>query len=201
MARYYIRIANQLLVEEVGFAENTSKGFVMLTADLNVKLRFCHKGKGAEDFTRLLKEGIVQSTPEAQESLDELSGAKPRRRSQYKDSGRYEPSPGNNPARKLAEMANGLKDCLSDVLDDREKVCNDRIKMAKAFRAFAVMGDLDSGMKLLSFVDDLDGAGQDALDAAADEAWFLCQKVEKMTGKIARVAGGGKAGGDEEDVE
>ena len=39
MARYSIRMANQLLVEEVNFAENQNKWFVMLTADVNsVKL-------------------------------------------------------------------------------------------------------------------------------------------------------------------
>jgi len=201
MARYYIRIANQLLVEEVGFGENSTKGFVMLTADINVKLRYCHKGRGAEDFTRLLKEGIVQSTPEAQESLEELE-EKPRRKSIGNKDAHYNSSsnvsPGNNPVRKLAEMANGLKDCLSDVLDDREKVCNDRMKMAKAFKQFAVLGDLDSGMKLLSFVEDLDSGEQDALDAAADEAWFLCQKVDKLTNKLARAAGVGR---EEDETE
>jgi hypothetical protein len=50
-------------------------------------------------------------------------------------------------------------------------------------------------MKLLSFVDDLDGAEQDALDAAADEAWFLCQKVEKSVGKMTREVGGEDEGG------
>jgi hypothetical protein len=42
-ARYYIRMANQLLVEDENFGQD-SKGFVMLTADLNVKLKTCHKG-------------------------------------------------------------------------------------------------------------------------------------------------------------
>jgi hypothetical protein len=189
-ARYYIRIANQLLVEEVGFAENANKGFVMLTADLNVKLRCCHKGKGCEDFLRLMKEGIVQSTPDAAATAaqDVEDGKSPSSRQSkgYKD-GRGDTG---GAARKLAEMARGLKDCLSDVLDDREKVCNDRSKMAKAFKAFALMGDLDSGMKLLGFVDDLDVAEQDALDAAADEAWFLCQKVEKGALKILKSEGG-----------
>ena len=39
MARYFIRLANRLLVEEVNLAENQNKWFVMLTADVNsVKL-------------------------------------------------------------------------------------------------------------------------------------------------------------------
>jgi len=44
-----------------------SKGFVMLTADVNVRLIHCSKGRGQEDFNRLVNEGQVQSTPAAQE--------------------------------------------------------------------------------------------------------------------------------------
>ena len=31
--------------------------FVILTADMNLKLISCHKGKGADDFNRLINEG------------------------------------------------------------------------------------------------------------------------------------------------
>ena len=57
MCRYYIRIANQLLVEDKDSGQD-SRGFVILTADLNLKLVSCHKGKGVDDFTRLINEGI-----------------------------------------------------------------------------------------------------------------------------------------------
>jgi hypothetical protein len=195
MARYFIKIANQLLVEEVGFADNQAKGFVMLTADVNVKLRYCHKMKGAEEFDRLIKEGTVQSAPEASEvtmahsllplslcaappystacyyvahrctnsshslslflspslqSLkEEVEGASNKkgddRKSRNKDKdvtsggkGGGDVGGGGNVSavavRRLGEMTKGLKDSLSDVLDDREKVCNDRAKMAKAFK-------------------------------------------------------------------
>ena len=61
-ARYFVRMANQLLVEDEGFGQD-SKGFVMLTADLNVRLRWCHKGRGAEDFLRLITDNLTQYTP------------------------------------------------------------------------------------------------------------------------------------------
>jgi hypothetical protein len=63
-ARYYIRIANHILVEDED-SENGIKVYVMLVADLNVKLLHCHKGRGLEDFTRLASEGVVQHAPEA----------------------------------------------------------------------------------------------------------------------------------------
>ena len=63
-ARYYICIANHILVEDED-SENGIKVYVMLVADLNVKLLHCHKGRGLEDFTRLASEGVVQHAPEA----------------------------------------------------------------------------------------------------------------------------------------
>jgi hypothetical protein len=72
IARYYIRMANQLLVEDLEYEEQdqdhqNSKGFVIITADLNVRLLHCHKNKGIEDYYRLINEGIVSFTPEAEE--------------------------------------------------------------------------------------------------------------------------------------
>ena len=70
-ARYYIRISNQLLVEdnvpqydEQGHAVSGG-GLVIVTADMNVRLLTCHKGRGLEDFNRLILDGVVQSSPEA----------------------------------------------------------------------------------------------------------------------------------------
>ena len=45
--RYYIRIANQLLVEDEEDVEG--KGFVMLTADINVRLKKSLREKGKEE--------------------------------------------------------------------------------------------------------------------------------------------------------
>jgi hypothetical protein len=72
-ARYFVRMANQLLVEDEGFGPE-SKGFVMLTADLNVRLRWCHKGRGAEDFLRLITDNLTNCTPDAAASA-EISAA------------------------------------------------------------------------------------------------------------------------------
>ncbi len=62
-AKYFFRMANQLLVEE---GEN---GLLILLADANVRLKYCHKGRGAEDFLRLITEGLVQYSEEALESV------------------------------------------------------------------------------------------------------------------------------------
>lgn len=70
-ARYYIRIANQLLVEdrdtENNGEDNHTKGYVIITADMNVRLLYCHKNRGIEDFARLVNEGTVSYTDEALE--------------------------------------------------------------------------------------------------------------------------------------
>jgi hypothetical protein len=175
-ARYFIRIANQLLVEDEGFGQD-NKGFVMLTADLNVRLQWCHKAKGADDFARLIRDGLVQSTPDALDSTEAQDEGKARSRSEKKG------VPGGNdrhPSRKVAEMSRSLKECLSDVLDDRERLNSERKKFGTMFKAFSLMGDLDSGLKLLSFIEESEnGSDQDALDHTADESWYLCQKIEK----------------------
>lgn len=64
-AWYYIRMTNQVLAEDKGFLDK--KCFVIVTADQNLKLLNCRKGKGIEDFARLIDEGVVQSSPKAAE--------------------------------------------------------------------------------------------------------------------------------------
>jgi hypothetical protein len=66
-AWYYIRMTNQLLVEDENFQHQESRAFVLITADKNLKLLNCHKGKGIDDFARLIDEGVVQSSPKAAE--------------------------------------------------------------------------------------------------------------------------------------
>jgi hypothetical protein len=61
-----------LLVEDKEVGQDT-RGFVILTADLNLKLLACHKNKGLDDFNRLVMEGSVQSTPEALAAAKEVS--------------------------------------------------------------------------------------------------------------------------------
>lgn len=189
IARYFIRIANQLLVEDEDFG-NDSRGFVMLTADQNVRLKRCHKGKGIEDFNRLVTEGLVQSVPGAVEaSLANVD---------YKGAIKQSiPTSANSsapPIRRVADMSRTLRECLSDLLDEREQMLTEKSKVAKAFHMFALNGDLDAGLKLMMHVDDLNAKERrkvnenepDQMEAAADEAWHLSQRLEKTVAKMLK---------------
>ena len=123
IARYYIQIANQLLVEDEDFGQD-ARGFVMLTADVNVRLHLCQKGKGIDDFVRLISENLVQSIPSALDNSKKLSGAHTSS-SNSRDHGgnggakRQDSSSsasglaGMTPARKLMEMSRGMRECGS----------------------------------------------------------------------------------------
>ena len=60
LSRYYIRIANQLLVEDDDDSEG--KGFVMLTADINVKLKKSLKERGKKEAECTIYEFCVICT-------------------------------------------------------------------------------------------------------------------------------------------
>lgn len=200
-ARYYIRIANQLLVEDKDSGQD-ARGFVILTADLNLKLITCHKNKGIDDFNRLINEGTVQASPEATEAaknyVSSPSGGSPvsdwnkKTKSKFNDN----LSPENNatsipPVRKLSDMSRGLRECLGDVLDDREKIKKTTLDLANMFNTFTLEGDLDVGMKLFDMFEKIkekeSGDNKDdKMEAAADEAWYLSQKIEKSLVKVVR---------------
>jgi len=171
-------MANQLLVEDEGFGQD-NKGFVMLTADLNVRLRWCHKGKAAEDFIRLIQDNLTQGSPEAIASADVALST------QSSGANAVDPertiTSSSIPTRKLAEMTRNLRENLASVLDEREKLHEDRKKLSKIFTSFALDGDLDSGMKLMTFSAEIDGKEKvrDPMDSAVEETWALCQKLEK----------------------
>ncbi len=160
-ARYYIRIANQLLVEDKDFGQDT-RGFVILTADLNVRLLSCHKGRGAEDFHRLINENTVQSSPEAAEAAQQalVTAATPSKSTSNQDSAWAAPSNGDRPkgpaaankkeappapdnkdavpsVRKLTDMSRGLRECLVDVVEDRERSKKEALRVADMYRSFA----------------------------------------------------------------
>mmetsp|Transcript_10657 Transcript_10657/g.17939 ORF Transcript_10657/g.17939 Transcript_10657/m.17939 type:complete len:446 (-) Transcript_10657:252-1589(-) len=237
-ARYYIRIANQLLVEDKDMGQD-ARGFVIITADLNLKLLKCHKSKGVEDFQRLVNEGLVQSSTEASEYAKNLAsptgtpaapahhgggdgtgnhsstsaaavgGAKGAPGAEFPDS----PLKGTalTPAGKLADMSTSLRECIGDLLDDRDRIKADNVQMAEMFQAFALSGDLDEGMKLFDkFSGIKDKADKqlaaqmsdmnlnpaeeeddedDKMEAVADDAVYLSQKLERNLGKIARSGG------------
>lgn len=207
-ARYYIRIANQLLVEDKDFSAE-SKGFVILSADMNLKLLNCHKNRGVDDFHRLINEGIVQSSPSAAEAAKSSLATESRTQSTDdlldKKGLRPEGSNGSEvqhpPIRKLVDLSINLKECVGDILDDRDEKKKEQLQLAKMFQAFALEGDLEEGMKLedkFSFIKEQAEASkngkvheEDKIEAAVDDAWYLMQRLEKSLTKMLRSTTGG----------
>ena len=185
-ARYFVRMANQLLVEDEGFGQD-SKGFVMLTADLNVRLRWCHKGRGAEDFLRLITDNLCQCTPDASTSADIPAVTQKDR------DGGLASSTSSAPVslKKIATMSKALRENFVDIMDERDHLHEDRKRLAKIFKSFALDGDLDAGLKLWEFTEDVEtkekskDQNKDRMDRTVEEAWTLCQKVEKGMSKAA----------------
>ena len=180
MARYYIRIANQLLLEDMD--AKGARGFVMLTADLNVKLKKCLKGKGKEDYVRLIEDGIVQCGPDA---LTEDDGKS------HKNKIDSSSMISNAVINKVEDMAKALKECVSDLLDEREAFTSERLKMAGIFKSFALDGDLDAGMTLLDQMSKIAEKEKnkssnkvaedddDYMEVVAEDTWHLVNKIEK----------------------
>ena len=225
-ARYFIRMANQLLVEDQSVnidqgAESTApvKGYVMITADLNVKLCACNRNRGFEDFQRLIGEGITSYSPEAYDAV--LSSA----RGSTDDNGSL-----NNPTvasvRKLSDITNGLKDAVNDLLEERDKLNEEKTAFADLYYNFTLNGNLDSGLALMSNVEHIlnrsyfndEKANNKERDAnfrehafsqLADETTFQMQKLEKGMMKLVQIAtaeangdlsGRGSQGGNEMDI-
>ena len=208
-ARYYIRIANQILVEDDEMGVD-AKGFVMITADVNVRLHHCSKGKGQEDFNRLVNEGQVQSTPsgkeEAQQPImgnmtDSLisdvmrpsgNSSSSSRRNGADDHGMHVDAASLH---KVLDMSKDLKECMAELLEERERTVADRRKMARAFVAFTTEGNLDAGYTLATqmegIIDKEESAKQkkyrdetDLANATAEEAWHLITRLEKTLHKM-----------------
>lgn len=219
VARYYIQMANQVLVEDQDFGQD-SRGFVMLTADMNLRLKTCFKGKGIEDFVRLISENIVQSSPNAIENSQKAMGLSPTGKGGMGFERQTSGAVGGGNVRKLAEMSRGLRECVSDVLDDRERLIAENEKTARAFNAFVLDGDLDAGFKLMSHSEitmqvssnKANGGGsssdehrskkaiekeqhQEVMDSAAEDVWYLVQRVEKSAVKLLKTQGEGLGAG------
>lgn len=247
-ARYYIRIANQLLVEDKDLGQE-SRGFVIITADLNLKLLKCHKNKGIEDFARLINEGVVQSSNEAAEvaraaqtpagtpqhhgpppsaSESAVEHATTTSSSNHQNAahntssaeGFTSPLTGTGsaltPASKLADMSTGLRECVVDILDDRDRLKSEATQLAEMFQTFTMDGDLDAGLQLMAHYDAVRLKAEkmreaqahdlplddpdDKIEAIADDAVYLAQKLEKNLAKIVR-AGGEVSTSAEEEIE
>lgn len=218
-ARYYLRIANQLLVEDDDFGQNGSRGFVMITADMNVRLKYCIKGKGQEDFDRLVTDGSVLSSPEVLEAA-KISMAE------------MMPDPDNENLKRLAfngdknemmsikalaDMSRRIQECLSDLLDEREKNVADKSKLAANFKLFTMDGDLDAGLTLYTDSEEINQKDElrnkyltglkngnlevkDESEATADEIWMLVEKMEKNAILLLR-AGGDTGNSAAEELE
>jgi hypothetical protein len=236
-ARYYIRIANQLLVEDKDLGQET-RGFVIITADMNLKLLKCHKGKGIEDFARLINEHVVQSTKESEEVA--RAALTPASSPQHNSEPKFASPSGSNganknlstasadltspqagtaltPASKLADMSTGLRECVVDILDDRDRMKAETNNLADMFNSFALEGDLDAGLKLMQHFDGVrtraermreaqtnDTAApvddEDKIEAIADDAIYLAQKLERNLTKISK-AGGEVSSSTQEEIE
>eukprot|EP01038_Epipyxis_sp_PR26KG_P005917 gene5917-8161_t len=228
-ARYYIRMANQLLVEDKDFGQET-RGFVILTCDLNLKLVNCNKNRGIEDFNRLINENIVLSTPETAEAA-RVSVSSPGASTQLGlAEGERWANKGDNrsklngaqPAaekdgislRKLSDMARGLRENINDLLDDREKSKKESVEVVKLFESFALNGDLDCGLKLVErcaqvrvkienreSVTDKEDQDDDKIEVTAEDTWYLAQKIEKTTAKLFKSGGENVSPSAEEEIE
>ena len=209
-ARYYLRIANQLLIEDKdsSLEEADSRGFVMLTADTNLKLKACVKGKGQDDFDRLVTDGSVLSSPAVLEAAKQsvansFSATQSSKASRLSDVHTNNSSDDSISVRKLADMSRGLKERLSDLLDEREKRSSDKSKTTKMFQKFAMCGDLDAGLALLADAEDQALKDEqkikfrssssneqiDSSEALADEVWSLVQQLEKSSITLLRAGG------------
>ena len=238
LARYYIRIANQLLVEDDEPGEK--RGFVMITADMNVRFLHCSKGKGQEDFNQLVLESQVLSSDAAKDEarlpLPSLSDAMTADAARTAPSGdKYSSSSSSSAAaaaasssssnggggkrggggegggsagsgadreelylavHKLLDMAKDLKECMQELLEERDKTAADRIKMARAYHAFTMEGNLDAAFTLSKQMDEviaLDESSKtskyrdepEPQNATAAEAWHLVTRLEKTLSKMS----------------
>mmetsp|Transcript_14176 Transcript_14176/g.13702 ORF Transcript_14176/g.13702 Transcript_14176/m.13702 type:complete len:385 (-) Transcript_14176:188-1342(-) len=208
-ARYYLRIANQLLVEDDDFGQNGSRGFVMITADMNVRLKYCLKGKGQEDFDRLVTDGSVLSSPEVLEAakISMAEMAFDPEDENIKQLSNFYTHKNEEPIsiKTIADMSRKIQEHLSDLLDEREKNVADKSKLAMAFKSFTMDGDLDAGLKLYADSEEINLKDEirnkyltglkngnkdpvkDEFEVTADQLWILAEKLEKKCYYIATI--------------
>lgn len=223
-ARYYIRMANQLLVEDENFGQD-ARGFVMLTADLNVKLLQCNKGRGQEDFNRLVIENITQSSAEAMDSVREYiraqeqfgaEKASPLQRHgsdlNSRDSRDTRRSAADDvpSIRKLTDISGQLRDLVGDVLDAKLKAKKHHVKLAKQFHAFTMDGDLDAGLTIMTEMEEMlakakkENEDDDNRDEELDlyeDALALSKRLEKGLNKVLKAGDVGNGSGVGDDIE
>lgn len=158
-ARYCIRMANQLLIEDATPQNDDKSGvpsYVMVALDLNVKLLECYKGRGIEDFQRLITDKTTLFTPEAENYAQNFISTQKLSRQDSIQSSFDTTETGAVMAnrlasvRKLADLAHTLKDSVEDLLDEGKKISVAQIDHARAFQNFTMNGDLDAGLQLMN---------------------------------------------------
>lgn len=160
-----------------------------------------------EDFIRLVNEGLVQSTSEAistaSQSLDIINNDLPpsKSNSKYNQSNKSNDITNDSTVnfKKLGEFSRNLKECVADLLDEREENAKSLVSYATSFKLFTLNGDLDEGLNLLNNMDNIlkkekkrsdsneEISKQDDshdMEAIAEDAWYFAQKLEKNISKI-----------------
>ncbi len=152
----------------------------------------------------------MQSTSEAistaSQSLNIINNDLPPSKSNSKNNQSNKSNDNNNNTndstvnyKKLGEFSRNLKECVSDLLDEREENSKKLINYANSFKLFALNGDLDEGLNLLNNMDNIlkkekikadsneEISKQDDsndMEAIAEDAWYFAQKLEKNIAKI-----------------
>jgi len=100
---------------------------------------------------------------------------------------------------RVWDMSKDLKECVSELLDEKDKEKDELHAMARAFSQFSLDGDLDAGLRLYVQAEEITfkqdslasvrggHAEKEALaNASSHETWHLVQRVEKGLGKLVR---------------
>lgn len=191
---------------------------MIITADVSVRLLECLKGKGEEDFSRLISEGVVSASDDAAQYAQAVLAAKrsplPAEASRAAAAttttvvGSAENATagkGDDDAlvKKLVDMSKGLRDCVDDLLDERTKRKDESSTLTALFRDFALGGDLDCGLRLLEQTSSAAGAGsseeEERMEAIVEDAKYLSHKLERTLHKAA-AAGQTLGSGEDEDL-
>ena len=74
-------------------------------------------------------------------------------------------------------MTRNIRENLTEILEERERLYEDKKKVSKLLTSFALDGDLDCGLKLLSITSSEERGKE--MDDTAENTWALCQRLEK----------------------
>jgi hypothetical protein len=107
---------------------------------------------------------------------------------------------------KMLDMARDLKECMQELLEERDKTVAERTKVARAYQAFTMEGNLDAAFTLAQQMDEVIAADDrskqskysaetDPRNAVAEEAWHLVTRIEKTLNKHLAGSSSSSSGG------